>query len=172
MAQEPSNSYGDMEQVRRRFEEFRSANPARTPFPEAPWMAAVELATRHGMKPTARTLGLAVPSLRKRMGDRGGARNAKHVKPEQRCANPPAFVEFLAPDNWSGHELQRGSGVAAGRQTPAGTESRCHDRVGESNPCLCRWLSKAMLQLAPQMRILVALESLMERRKQRFRTRA
>jgi hypothetical protein len=97
VAQEPSNSYDDMEQVRRRFEEFRSANPVRTPFPEALWMAAVELATRHGIKPTARTLGLAVPSLRKRMGDRGGARNANQVEPKQRSANLPAFVEFLAP---------------------------------------------------------------------------
>jgi len=77
VAQEPSNSYDDMEQVRRRFEEFRSTNPVRTAFPEALWVAAVELASGRGMKPTARTLGLAVPSLRKRIEDRGGARNAK-----------------------------------------------------------------------------------------------
>src|ERR1039457_1512591 len=89
MAQEPSNSYDDMEQVRRRFEEFRSANPVRTPFPEALWMAAVELATRHGIKPTARTLGLAVPSLRKRMGDRGGAREYPGGTRDRR--SPSAF---------------------------------------------------------------------------------
>jgi hypothetical protein len=97
MAQETSNRHEDMEQVRRRFEEFRSANPVRTRFPEALWMAAVELAARHGLKPTSRALGLAVPSLRRWIEDRGGAQNPTRVDSKQSDANLPTFVEFLAP---------------------------------------------------------------------------
>lgn len=61
MALDRSNSYDDMEQVRRRFEEFRQANPVRARFPEALWVAAAELATRHGVKASASALRLAVP---------------------------------------------------------------------------------------------------------------
>ena len=97
MAHEPSNRDDEIEQVRRRFEEFRTANPSRTRFPEALWMAAAELATRHGVNATARVLRLAVPSLRKWVENRGGAQNAKRVEAKQRAAALPAFVEFLAP---------------------------------------------------------------------------
>ena len=96
MAHEPSNGYHEIEQVRRRFEEFRIANPVRTRFPEALWMAAAELATRHGVNATARVLRLAVPSLRKWVENRG-AENAKRVEAKPRGADLPAFVEFLAP---------------------------------------------------------------------------
>jgi hypothetical protein len=96
MAHDSSNSYDDIEQVGRRFEEFRRANPLRTRFPEALWIAAAELATRHGVNATARALRLAVPSLRKWVENRGGTQTAKRLEPK-RTGNLPEFVEFLAP---------------------------------------------------------------------------
>jgi hypothetical protein len=98
MAQESTNSNEEMEQVRRRFEEFRRANPARSRFPEALWMAAAELAARQGVYRTARALKLAVPSLRKWLAKRSGApKPTRAAKQKQERADLPAFVEFLAP---------------------------------------------------------------------------
>jgi hypothetical protein len=89
MAQKPRNSYDEMEQLRRRLEEFRSANPVRSRFPEALWVSAAELAKRYGLNATARALGLDPPSLRKWV--------EKRVRIEREAVPPPAFVELLAP---------------------------------------------------------------------------
>ena len=92
------NDHEEMEQVRRRFEEFRSRNPMRSRLPEELWMAAAELAVRQGVNRTARALGLAVPSLRNWVKKR----NASEAKPgtkqkQERAELPAAFVEFVAP---------------------------------------------------------------------------
>jgi transposase-like protein len=97
MAKEPRNSHGEMEQLRRRFEEFRSANPVRSRFPEALRVSAAELAKRCGLNATARALRLDPPSLRKWVEERGGLPQAKRVRAERGAVPPPAFVEFLAP---------------------------------------------------------------------------
>jgi hypothetical protein len=97
MPQESSSSYDGLEQVRRRFDEFRSANRVRSRFPETLWIAAAELANRNGVNATARALGLAAPSLRKWVETSGGPRKAKSLTAKQGGYAAPAFVEFLAP---------------------------------------------------------------------------
>ena len=57
----------DLEQLRRRFEEFRSTRTKHSHLPESLWAAAVTLATRHGVNPTARALRLDYTGLRKRV---------------------------------------------------------------------------------------------------------
>jgi hypothetical protein len=58
MALEASAIPGDLEQLRRRFEEFRAARSGRSRFPEMLWTAAAEMAKRYGVKRTAQVLRL------------------------------------------------------------------------------------------------------------------
>jgi hypothetical protein len=82
---------GDLEQLRRRFEEFRSAAPGHKRLPEALWAAAAELAKRYGVNPTARALRLEYGGLRKRVENQG------RPKRKRAMATPPNFMEFVAP---------------------------------------------------------------------------
>lgn len=81
----------DLEQLRRRFEEFRATQPKRSRFPEALWAAAAEMAKRHGVNRTAQALRLEYGGLRKRVENQARPR-AKSKKKE-----PPSFLEFIAP---------------------------------------------------------------------------
>jgi hypothetical protein len=81
----------DLEQLRRRFEEFRNAQPGHSRLPEALWAAAAELAKRYGVNPTARALRLEYAGLRKRVGNRG------QPKRKRTAATTPSFMEFVAP---------------------------------------------------------------------------
>ena len=55
----------DIEQVRRRFAEYRAVHAVRSRLPEALWAAAAKLALRDGIQATARALDVDRPSLRK-----------------------------------------------------------------------------------------------------------
>jgi hypothetical protein len=81
----------DLEQLRRRFEEFRNTRPRHSRLPESLWAAAAELAKRYGVNPTARALRLEYGGLRKRVENRGQA------KRKRAPSTPPTFMEFVAP---------------------------------------------------------------------------
>ncbi len=81
----------DLQQLRRRFEEFRNTRAGHTRLPEALWAAAAELAKRYGVNPTARALRLEYGGLRKRVENRGQA------KGKRAPSTPPTFMEFVAP---------------------------------------------------------------------------
>ena len=82
---------GDLEELRRRFEEFRNTQPTRARLPESLWAAAAELAKRHGVNPTARALRLDYAGLRKRV------ENQHQAKTKRSKADPPNLLEFVAP---------------------------------------------------------------------------
>jgi hypothetical protein len=83
----------DLEQLRRRFEEFRNTRPGHARLPEALWAAAAELAKRYGVNPTARALRLEYGGLRKRVENQG-----RHLKRKRAPSTPPpSFMEFVAP---------------------------------------------------------------------------
>jgi hypothetical protein len=82
----------DLEQLRRRFEEFRQTRVGRSHLPETLWKAAAEMAKRHGVNPTARALGLEYTGLRKRVEQQDQPK-AKRRRPSA----PPTFLEFVAP---------------------------------------------------------------------------
>jgi hypothetical protein len=92
VAQEANKIPEDLEELRRRFEEFRSMQPGHSRLPEALWAAAAELAKRYGVNPTARALRLDYTGLMKRVG--------KHDRPKRKRtgAEPPTFMEFVAPE--------------------------------------------------------------------------
>ena len=89
MAQQTSNLQDELEQLLRRFEEFRNTQPLRSRLPGPLWAAAAELATRHGVHPTARALRL----------DYGGLRRRVEQLAEQKSTpvDASAFVELVGP---------------------------------------------------------------------------
>jgi transposase-like protein len=105
MAQEMAVYRDDVEQVRRRWAEWRSTHAVRSRLPEELWAAAVELVQRDGMNATARALDVDKPSLRKWAGrlhpDRPQSGRRKS-QPKQRATDLPAFVELLASGSGTG----------------------------------------------------------------------
>jgi transposase-like protein len=98
MAQESAAYREDVEQLRRRFAEWRGTHAVRARLPEELWAAAVELAQRDGMDVTARALEVDKPSLRKwadRLRPQRQPR-ARRSPPKRRGKAVPAFVELLA----------------------------------------------------------------------------
>jgi hypothetical protein len=91
MVPEAANIPDDLEQLRRRLEEFRKAQPGHSRLPESLWVAATELAKRYGVNPTARALRLEHAALRKRVENQGQPRA------QRKMAAPATFMEFVAP---------------------------------------------------------------------------
>jgi hypothetical protein len=77
----------DLLQLSQRLQEWRSANPPRTRLPEAMWTAAVEMAQRHGLHRTTKSLRLDYMRLKRRLSP---------GVPSPRSASP-AFLELLPP---------------------------------------------------------------------------
>jgi hypothetical protein len=91
MIPEAADVQGELEQLRRRFEEFRNTRSGHSRLPESLWAAAAELAKRYGVNPTARALRLEYGGLRKRV------ENQSRPKRKRAAAAPPTFMEFVAP---------------------------------------------------------------------------
>jgi len=92
-----SSGYDDLEELRKRFAEFRSKHPPRTHFPEELWHAAAEMARRRGVNPVCRCLRLDANSLKKWLGERAGETQPKPARKKQAAITPAAFVELLTP---------------------------------------------------------------------------
>jgi hypothetical protein len=105
MAQETTLYRDDVEQVRRRWAEWRSTHAVRSRLPEELWAAAVELVQRDGIDATARVLDVDKPSLRKwagRLNPAQSPRTRRRSQPKQRATDLPAFVELLASGSGTG----------------------------------------------------------------------
>ena len=105
MAQETALYRDDVEQVRRRWAEWRSTHAVRSRLPEELWAAGVELAQRDGIDATARALDVDKPSLRKWAGRLNPARPQparRKSQPKQKANDLPAFVELLASGSGTG----------------------------------------------------------------------
>jgi hypothetical protein len=74
-------------ELRHRLAEWRKDHSRRTPLPEGVWKVAVELARRHGVYRTARSLPIDYASLRKRL----------KVAVPPTTVPRPEFVEVLMP---------------------------------------------------------------------------
>ena len=117
MAQETEHYRDDVEQVRRRWAEWRSTHAVRSRLPEELWAAAAELVQRDGIDATARALDVDKPSLRKwtdRLQPQRQPRPRRSPQ-KQRANTLPAFVELLASGSGTGTsclvevESQRGA---------------------------------------------------------------
>jgi len=100
MTQEAASDREDVEQLRRRFEEFRRTHPVRSRLPDELWAMAAKLARRDGITATARALAVDRPSLQRwtdrlEPGASIKARKSPHRQPKS-GSGAPAFVELLA----------------------------------------------------------------------------
>ena len=78
----------NLDEARTRFENWRQNRSGKQPIPEELWSAAIELARRDGVNPTAVALHLDGGKLKRRMA-------AADSVPGK--AVPPTFVELVAP---------------------------------------------------------------------------
>lgn len=76
----------DLLELKHRLEQWRASHPARSRLPESFWTTAAELAQRHGLNLTAKTLRLDYPGLKRRLQPA-----ARTTAPA-----PPSFLELLA----------------------------------------------------------------------------
>jgi hypothetical protein len=101
MREAAASNREDIEQLGRRFEEFRRTHPVRSRLPEELWAAAAKLARRDGIEATARALDVDRPSLQKwtnRFEPRAEVKTRKPRRQRQSKREPAAaaFVELLA----------------------------------------------------------------------------
>jgi hypothetical protein len=90
------SSFEDVEELRRRFEEFRSQHQTRTRLPEELWRAAGEIAGRRGINLVCRCLRLDSNSLKKWMGKGVNGPRARHAGRKRSAMTPTAtFMELL-----------------------------------------------------------------------------
>src|SRR5258705_13189550 len=123
MAQQTTNMQDELEQLRRRFDEFRHTQPLRSRLPEPLWAAAAELATRYGVHPTARALRLDYAGLRRRVEKR----------PEQKSTPVDAttFVELVGPVAGTSPSCSGGEETAQGSKQAFGLKGVAPSEVGE-----------------------------------------
>jgi hypothetical protein len=88
MARGKSSRVLSIDEVRSRFERWRQSRQGKAPIPDELWSAAVAVARREGVNPTAVALHLDGGKLKRRM--------AASSRPSRK-ASPAAFVELLAP---------------------------------------------------------------------------
>ena len=104
MAQNNTPITEDFLDLRQRLAEWRTNHPRRTPLPEQFWTEAAELARKHGVYRTARSLPVDYVNLRKRLG---GA--------VERQAATPQFVELFPSPPKTGYCVEvlrvRGDGA-------------------------------------------------------------
>jgi hypothetical protein len=84
----------ELEQLQRRFEEYRSLRPSRGRLPPALWKEAEEAARRYGLNPVAQTLHLDYACLKKRMTAMASNSASKRTKETRPAAD---FVELIQP---------------------------------------------------------------------------
>jgi hypothetical protein len=90
MTQEAVIGANDLEQLPRRFEEFRNLRPSRGRLPAGLWKEAADAARRFGLNPTAQALRLDYNRLKKPMVVAPGP-----IKPRKQVDPAPAFVELV-----------------------------------------------------------------------------
>jgi hypothetical protein len=93
-----NSSFDDLEELRKRFEEFRNQHQTRTRLPEELWRAAAEIAERRGINQVCRGLRLDANSLKKWLGKGVDGAKPKYARKKRPAVMPTAaFVELLTP---------------------------------------------------------------------------
>src|SRR5437867_13300366 len=79
MADQEATIPEDMQELRRRLEEWRATHRPRSPLPDELWSIAVGLAQRHNLHRVARTFWLAYGAFKRRMSGSGPKPTATFV---------------------------------------------------------------------------------------------
>jgi hypothetical protein len=89
MTQAVTSDREDLEQLRRRFEEFRGAQTGRVRLPEAQWQDAGRAAARYGVNVVAHELHLDYSKLKREMSKQD------QPKVSRKKIQAPMFVELI-----------------------------------------------------------------------------
>lgn len=89
MTQAIASERDDLEQLRRRFEEFRGTQTTRVRLPEALWEDAGKAAARYGVNVVAQELHLDYSKLKREMGKQD------QPKVRRKKSQAPTFVELI-----------------------------------------------------------------------------
>jgi len=92
----------ELQELQRRFEQWRETRQPRTRIPEPLWAAAVKMAQQHGLHRTVRTLALDYYALKKRMeapaaSDRRADDETANSRDAGEGSVAPAFLELPSP---------------------------------------------------------------------------
>ena len=137
-----------LEDVRRRFEDWRQSHRARSRIPESLWASAVKMADRYGINRTARALRLDYYSLKKRLKPKAvGVSNGEALATFLEVASVPSAVAgectVELEDAGGSEDAHPSEGLRIAR--PDGAEPKFLERP-------------VMIQITPQMRFVVAVE--------------
>jgi hypothetical protein len=137
----------EMEEARQQLEAWRSTHRPRCHIPDSLWKKAAELASQHGIYLTSRTLLVDYMRLKKLVGPASAERNNAEL---------PRFVRTDGT-SVGPHSGVRG-GVGGSREKNANPgEGHGDGGVGGTEPNGVG--GQVMIQITPQMRILVAIEA-------------
>jgi hypothetical protein len=89
MTQAAPNDREDLEQLLRRFEEFRGTRTGRRRLPETLWQEAGKAARRYGVNTVAHALHLDYSKLKREM------LKQDHPKVSRKKTQPPTFIELI-----------------------------------------------------------------------------
>lgn len=89
MAKDEAPIPTDLAEMKLKLAEWRSTQPLRAPLPDSLWQSIIELARKHGLYRTAKSLPIDYGTLQRRCSRRPGLR--------RRTVGPPSFVELAAP---------------------------------------------------------------------------
>ena len=89
MAKDQAPIPTDLAELKLKLAEWRSAQPPRARLPDSLWQSIIELAHKHGLYRTAKSLPIDYGTLQRRCNRRPGRRRT--------TAAPPSFVELGAP---------------------------------------------------------------------------
>jgi hypothetical protein len=107
MTQGTASNREDVEQLRRRFEEFRRTHAVRSRLPEELWAAAAKLARRDGIEATAQVLDVDRPSLQKWTNRFEARAEAKPASGDARVSPEESPLDPLSWNCWRGTPVRR-----------------------------------------------------------------
>ena len=159
MARESPDIPNSMRKVYLRFERWRSAHTGRLPIPKGLWGAA-ELARQHGVFPTEKALRLEYGKLKQLVEVAGPVARSRRAKaaPAARCRARSTAAGVCG----TADVLSRGSvGVRDRVGKAAWQDAHSVERDDRAGPGWAQpgVVGVQVIQIAPQMRILVAVEA-------------
>ena len=128
----------ELQQLKQQLEEFRNSNPPRSRLPESIWTAAAEAAQRHGLQPHIQDIADGLCGIEKAVAA-GNAVIAGVCGTTRRYA------------------LRMYGGIGVQRQPDACCPERHTSGLGWPAERLAR--NRTMIQITPQMRVLVAVDA-------------
>lgn len=88
MAKDQAPIPTDLAEMKLKLAEWRSAQPPRAPLPDSLWQSIIELARKHGLYRTAKSLPIDYGTLQRHCNRRPGRR--------RKIVSSPSFVELVA----------------------------------------------------------------------------